>query len=131
MSNQVPTPPQRQQDGARAAANIGKLVAIKGEVIGSEDLTIDGQIEGRIELPAHSLLIGPNAKVQAEVIAKVVTIMGGLVGNITAEKVDIRKGAHVEGDIDSQKVVMAEGAQLSGRIDTLSKKSRQPMSVGV
>jgi cytoskeletal protein CcmA (bactofilin family) len=131
MSNQVPALPQRQQEGARAAS-IGKLVAIKGEVIGSEDLTIDGRIEGRIELPAHSLLIGPNAKVQAEVIAKVVTVMGGLVGKITAEKVDLRKGATVEGDIDSQKVVIADGALLSGRIDTLSKKAqRQPISVAV
>jgi cytoskeletal protein CcmA (bactofilin family) len=131
MSNQVPALPQRQQDGARAAS-IGKLVAIKGEVIGSEDLTIDGQVEGRIELPAHSLLIGPNAKVQAEVIAKVVTVMGGLIGKITAEKVDLRKGATVEGDIDSQKVVIADGALLSGRIDTLSKKAqRQPISVAV
>jgi cytoskeletal protein CcmA (bactofilin family) len=128
----LPTPAQRPQDGARAAS-IGKSVTIKGDLIGSEDLTVDGQVEGRIELRGHSLLIGPNAKVQATVIAKVVTVMGALVGNITAEKVDIRKGASVEGDIDSQRVVMADGAQLSGRIDTLSAKKgqRQPLSIAV
>lgn len=128
----LPTLSQRSQDGVRAA-NIGKSVAIKGDVMGSEDLTIDGQVEGRIELRGHSLLIGPNAKLQAEVIAKVVTVMGALIGNITAEKVDIRKGASVEGNIDSQKVVIADGAQLSGRIDTGSAKKgqRQPLSIAV
>ncbi len=115
-----------QESPRAAAASIGKSVTIKGDLIGSEDLTIDGQIEGRIELRGHSLLIGPNAKVQAAVTAKVVTVMGAVIGNITAEKVDIRKGASIEGDIDSQKVVMAEGAQLSGRIDTLSAKKGQP-----
>jgi cytoskeletal protein CcmA (bactofilin family) len=128
----LPATAQRPQDAPRAAT-IGKSVTIKGDLIGSEDLTIDGQVEGRIELKGHSLLIGPNAKVQATVMAKVVTVMGAVVGNITAEKVDIRKGASVEGDIDSQKVVMADGAQLSGRIDTSSAKKgqRQPLSVAV
>jgi cytoskeletal protein CcmA (bactofilin family) len=129
----LPAPGIRPQDGARAAS-IGKSVTIKGDLIGSEDLTIDGQIEGRIELKGHSLLIGPNAKVQAAVTAKVVTVMGTVIGNITAEKVDIRKGASIEGDIDSQKVAMAEGAQLSGRIDTLSAKKgqqRQSLSIAV
>ena len=126
----LPTPSQRPKDPVRAGS-IGKSVAIKGEIIGSEDLTIDGQVDGRIELRGHSLLIGPNANVQAEVIAKVVTVMGALVGNITAEKVDIRKGASVEGDIDSQKVVIADGAQLSGRIDTLSAKKGQPPALSL
>lgn len=130
----LPATALRPQESTRpATASIGKSVTIKGDLIGSEDLTIDGQIEGRIELRGHSLLIGPNARVQAAVTAKVVTVMGSLIGNITAEKVDIRKGASIEGDIDSQKVVMAEGAQLSGRIDTLSAKKgqRQPLSVAV
>ena len=128
----LPTPGQRPQENSRAAAaSIGKSVTIKGDLIGSEDLTIDGQIEGRIELRGHSLLIGPNAKVQAAVTAKVVTVMGALVGNITAEKVDIRKGASIEGDIDAQKVVMADGAQLSGRIDTLTAKKGQRQSLSI
>ena len=127
----LPATAQRPQDAPRAAP-IGKSVTIKGDLIGSEDLTIDGRVEGRIELKGHSLLIGPNAKVQATVIAKVVTVMGALVGTITAEKVDIRKGASVEGDIDSQKVAMADGAHLSGRIDTSAKKGqRQPLSIAV
>src|SRR5438105_3382412 len=98
-------------------ASIGKSVVIKGDVIGSEDLTIDGRVEGRIELRGHHLLIGPNANVQAQLIARTVTIMGAVTGNVTAsEKVDIRKAGSVVGDIDAPKVAMADGAQLCGRI---------------
>jgi cytoskeletal protein CcmA (bactofilin family) len=85
MWNQAPSPtkpavgaqpsPSHGPLDARAAG-IGKSVVIKGDVIGSEDLTIDGRVEGRIELRGHSLLIGPNANVQAQVVARSITIMG-------------------------------------------------------
>ena len=127
------SPPHRPIEGPRAAV-IGKSVVIRGELTGSEDLTIDGRIEGRIELPGHTLLIGPNAKVDAQVVARTITIMGAVTGHITAtDRVDIRKAGSVDGDIDAPRVSMADGAQLRGRIDTLSvtKDHRQPLSLTV
>ncbi len=129
-----PTSPLPPPLKATQAAGIGKSVVIKGDVIGSEDLTIDGRVEGRIELRDHSLLIGPNATVQAQVVARTITIMGTVTGNITAsDKVDIRNVGSVEGDIEAPKVAMADGAQLYGRIDTLSatKDHRQPLTIAV
>ena len=80
--------------------NIGKSVVIKGELSGSEDLTIEGHVEGKIELRENVLTIGPNGKIKAEVFAKSVVVLGEVVGNVTAsEKVDIRDNGSVDGDI--------------------------------
>jgi cytoskeletal protein CcmA (bactofilin family) len=98
--------------------NIGKSVIIKGELSGSEDLTIEGQVEGKIELNNNILTIGTNAKIKAQVFAKTVVVLGEVTGNITAsEKVDIRDNGSVDGDITSPKVAIAEGAHFRGAID--------------
>ena len=98
--------------------NIGKSVIIKGELSGSEDLTIEGQVEGKIELNNNVLTIGTNAKIKAQVFAKTVVVLGEVSGNITAsEKVDIRDNGSVDGDITSPKVAIAEGAHFRGAID--------------
>lgn len=103
--------------------NIGKSVVIKGELSGSEDLTIEGQVEGKIELRQNVLTIGPNAKIKAQVIAKSVVVQGEVTGNVAAsEKVDIRDSGSVDGDISSPKVAIAEGAHFRGSIDM----QRQP-----
>ena len=98
--------------------NIGKSVIIKGELSGSEDLTIEGQVDGKIELNNNTLTIGTNAKIKAQVFAKTVVVLGEVTGNITAsEKVDIRDNGSVDGDITSPKVAIAEGAHFRGAID--------------
>ncbi len=98
--------------------NIGKSVIIKGELSGSEDLTIEGQVEGKIELNNNVLTIGTNAKIKAQVFAKAVVVLGEVTGNINAsEKVDIRDNGSVDGDITSPKVAIAEGAHFRGAID--------------
>ncbi len=98
--------------------NIGKSVIIKGELSGSEDLTIEGQVEGKIELNNNILTIGTNAKIKAQVFAKTVVVLGEVTGNLTAsEKVDIRDNGSVDGDITSPKVAIAEGAHFRGAID--------------
>ena len=98
--------------------NIGKSVIIKGELSGSEDLTIEGQVEGKIELNNNVLTIGTNAKIKAQVFAKTIIVLGEVTGNITAsEKVDIRDNGSVDGDITSPKVAIAEGAHFRGAID--------------
>jgi cytoskeletal protein CcmA (bactofilin family) len=98
--------------------NIGKSVVIKGELSGSEDLTIEGQVDGKIELRQNALTIGPNGKIKAQIFAKAVIVQGEVTGNITAsEKVDIRDNGSVDGDIASPKVAIAEGAHFRGSID--------------
>ena len=102
----------------RDKVNIGKSVVIKGELSGSEDLTIEGHCEGRIELRDNVLTIGPNGKIRAEVFAKSVVVLGEVVGNVTAsEKVDIRDNGSVDGDIISPRVAIAEGAHFRGSVD--------------
>jgi cytoskeletal protein CcmA (bactofilin family) len=102
----------------RTTVNIGKSVVIKGELNGSEDLTIEGQVEGKIELRQNVLTIGPNGRIKAQVFAKSVIILGEVTGNVTAtEKVDIRDNGSVDGDIAAPRVAIAEGAHFRGSID--------------
>jgi cytoskeletal protein CcmA (bactofilin family) len=102
----------------KTTVNIGKSVVIKGELSGSEDLTIEGQVDGKIELRQNVLTIGPNGKIKAQVFAKSVIILGEVTGNVTAsEKVDIRDNGSVDGDIAAPRVAIAEGAHFRGSID--------------
>ena len=104
--------------GLEKSVNIGKSVIIKGELNGSEDLTIEGAVEGKIELRQNVLTIGPNGKIKAQVFAKSVVILGEVTGNVTAsEKVDIRDNGSVDGDIAAPRVAIAEGAHFRGSID--------------
>jgi len=113
----VASEPRTQQIG-RDNVNIGKSVIIKGELSGSEDLTIEGHVEGRIDLKDNVLTIGPNGKIKAEVFAKAVVVLGEVTGNVTAsEKVDIRDNGSVDGDIASPRVAIAEGAHFRGAVD--------------
>ena len=108
--------PQRGME--KTTVNIGKSVVIKGELSGSEDLTIEGQVDGKIELRQNVLTIGPNGKIKAQVFAKSVVILGEVTGNVTAtEKVDIRDNGSVDGDIAAPRVAIAEGAHFRGSID--------------
>ena len=120
--------PRRQQMMERDVVNIGKSVVIKGELNGSEDLTVEGHVEGKIELRDHVLTIGPNGKIRAQVFAKAVIVLGEVNGNVTAtEKVDIRDGGSVDGDIVSPRVAIAEGAHFRGSVD-MQRKGGQPQA---
>jgi cytoskeletal protein CcmA (bactofilin family) len=119
-----PAPPARpvaaesQRGLENKTVNIGKSVVIKGELNGSEDLTIEGQVEGKIELRQNVLTIGANGRIKAAVFAKSVIILGEVTGNVTAsEKVDIRDNGSVDGDIAAPRVAIAEGAHFRGSID--------------
>ena len=112
----VPQPESRRLE--RDVVNIGKSVVIKGELNGSEDLTIEGHVEGKIELKDHVLTIGSNGRIRASVFAKSVIVLGEVVGNVTGtEKVDIRDNGSVDGDIVSPRVAIAEGAHFRGSVD--------------
>lgn len=107
---------------ARDVVNIGKSVVIKGELNGSEDLTVEGRVEGMIDLREHVLTIGANGNIKAEVLAKSVIVLGTVTGNITAsDKVEIRDGGSVDGDIISPRVAISEGARFRGSVDMQKK----------
>lgn len=107
-------------DAPRTAefAHIGKSVVIKGELSGSEDLYIDGQVEGSIELTGNNLIIGPNGQVRANVNAKGVVVKGKLDGNIHAsDRAELHKSAIAVGDITAQRVAIEDGAYFKGRVE--------------
>jgi cytoskeletal protein CcmA (bactofilin family) len=99
--------------------NLGKSVIIKGELSGSEDLTLYGQMEGSVKLPDYTLTIGPHADIRAQISAKTVIIMGDVTGNVSAvEKVEIRSTGSVLGDVASPRLAIADGGCLRGKVAT-------------
>ena len=114
--------PETSHRMERDVVNIGKSVVIKGELTGSEDLTIEGTVEGTIQLRDHVLTIGSNGRIRAQVFAKSVVVLGEVSGNITAgERIEIRDNGSVDGDIVSPKVAIAEGAHFRGSVDMQRK----------
>lgn len=123
----APSASQSHAQFGRDMVNIGKSVVIKGELSGSEDLTIEGHVEGRIDLKDNVLTIGPNGKIKAEIFAKAVVVLGEVTGNVTAsEKVDIRDNGSVDGDIASPRVAIAEGAHFRGSVDMQRQGAAKP-----
>jgi cytoskeletal protein CcmA (bactofilin family) len=104
--------------GSADFAHIGKSVRIKGEVSGSEDIYIDGEVEGSIQLNGNSLTIGPNGSVRANISARNVIVGGTLDGNIQAgERTELRKSAVVNGDVQTQRIAIEEGAYFKGKLE--------------
>ncbi len=103
----------------RRANWIGESVIVKGDVVSSADLVIDGQVQGTIDLGDHELTIGESASVIADLSAKAVVISGKVKGDVVGMvRVELKKTASVEGDVTAPKFLMEEGAALSGKIDT-------------
>jgi cytoskeletal protein CcmA (bactofilin family) len=119
-----PEPPaaDRVTEERRRVAWVGKSVVFRGDLISLEDMTIDGRVEGMIEIREHHLTVGPEAHIEADVVAKTVTVFGQLTGTIVASgNVTIRETASVEGDITCPRVAIADRAVVRGRIDTGGK----------
>lgn len=107
-------------------ARIGKLVSVKGELSGREDLFVDGEVEGSVELSGHGLTVGPNGRIRANIQAQTVVVFGRVEGNVKgSERVELRKSAVVTGDILTQRIVIEDGAFLKGGIDIQSLNQRQ------
>jgi cytoskeletal protein CcmA (bactofilin family) len=99
-------------------ATIGKSVVVKGELSGSEDLYVDGEVEGSIALRGQSLSIGPNGRVRANIEARNVIVHGQVDGNVRAsDRVDLRKSASLTGDISTARISIEDGAYFKGTID--------------
>lgn len=108
-----------------APASIGKSVQIRGEVKGSEDLLVDGVVEGTITLTESRLTIGPHARVQANVSARDVVVIGNLNGDIQATgRVELRAGANLKGDIHAARLSIEENAMFSGKVDLVQSAAQ-------
>jgi cytoskeletal protein CcmA (bactofilin family) len=108
----------------RVVAWVGKSVVFKGDLTSSEDMTIDGRIEGTVELRDHGLTVGPNAAIRADIVARTVIVRGAVTGTIIAgDKVVVSETGSVEGDVISPRLALADGAVLRGRVDTLGRDS--------
>jgi cytoskeletal protein CcmA (bactofilin family) len=106
-------------------AQIGKSVVIKGELSGSEDLYLDGRVEGSITLKNNSLTIGPNGQVKASVDAKGIVVHGRLEGNVMAsDRAEFRKSAVFNGDVTTQRISIEEGAFLKGKVDIQGRSEK-------
>ena len=123
------TPPPASHTRSERHAPIGPSVVIKGELHGNEDLTIEGVVEGTIELREHVLTIGPHGRIKAQVVAKSVVVLGQVTGDVTAlEKVDIREKGSVDGDLAAPRLAIAAGAHFCGRVDMQKTAVAQPAS---
>jgi cytoskeletal protein CcmA (bactofilin family) len=109
------------------SAVLGKSVIVKGQIFSREDLTIDGEIEGTVELQEHRLTVGPNGKVMATVKAREICVIGTVHGNVEAsDKIDIRKDAKLVGDIRTARIVIEDGAYFKGNIDIIRQAGAAP-----
>jgi len=105
------------QSERRKVAWIGPGVRIEGKLMSSEDLVIDGRVDGSIEVSDHHLSIGPEGTVTADLVARRITISGSVAGNIkAAERVDLHATGSVTGDISAPRFIMAEGAAVAGKV---------------
>ena len=124
VPNRVPEPFEAPRTGA---AVLGKSVVIKGQILSREDLTIDGEVEGTVEMQEHRLTIGINGKVRASVKAREVIVLGTLHGNVeTSERLDIRKEAKLVGDIKTARIVIEDGAYFKGNVDIVRAEVPRP-----
>jgi cytoskeletal protein CcmA (bactofilin family) len=106
-------------DERRTAAWIGKALKIEGRIVSQEHLTIDGEVDGTIEVGDHSLMIGAGAAVKADLNARTITVSGTVTGNLTAsERVVLQPSASVDGDITTPRLSMADGAVVKGKVDS-------------
>jgi cytoskeletal protein CcmA (bactofilin family) len=105
-------------------ANIGKSITIKGDLSGNEDLQIDGNVEGRIDLPNNQLTIGAEGRVKAEVHAKAVIVVGHVTGNVSAvDRIQVEATGIVDGDVKAPRLVIQEGAMLNGSVEMSGGKA--------
>ena len=112
-------------------ARIGKTVVIRGELKGSEDLVVDGQLEGTINLSEGRLTIGPTANVAADLNAREVLVLGKLHGNIVASgRVELRAGSVVEGDVKALRLAVEDNAVFRGKVDLTGGAKASPDNSG-
>jgi cytoskeletal protein CcmA (bactofilin family) len=119
--------PQPAVDGGNANAVLGKSVTIKGQIVGREDLIIDGEVEGDIDMSNHRLTVGPAASVRAGIKARELVVYGAVNGKVeTTEKTDIRTQGSIVGDVKTARIAIQDGAYLKGAVDITGVAAARP-----
>ncbi len=109
---------QRTEQPATPTAVIGPKIRFKGELVGEEDLLVQGKVEGTIDLKGHNLTVGEQGILQANVSAKTITVEGRVEGDLHGEeRIAIRASSHVQGNIKAERVILEDGAKFRGSID--------------
>lgn len=126
----TPTPPApraAEPEMPRGVASIGKSVLIKGQIFSREDLFLDGEIEGTVEVPENRLTIGPHGKLQASIKAREVVVLGAVQGNVEAsERIDLHKESKLVGDVKTGSIRIEDGAYFQGSIDMVKPEAAKP-----
>lgn len=111
--------PILQMPDPRGSAVIGKSVTIKGQIISEEDLTIDGEVDGSVDVQEHRLTVDPSGRLRADVRAREIVVVGSIEGNVEAtERIDIKKHASIIGDLKAARIAIEDGAHMKGTIET-------------
>jgi cytoskeletal protein CcmA (bactofilin family) len=119
-------------DTPQLGTNIGRTVTIKGDIRSEEDLLIDGQVEGTLDLGQHRLVVGPNAQIHARITAREVEVQGVMHGNVeVVERIILRKTSKVVGDLKMAGVVIEDGANFKGSIDIAQPQGAAPPAPAV
>ena len=126
MWNKQQTPGETPSTStSRSSARLGAGLQIKGEITGSEDLQIDGIVEGPISLDGHQLTVGSAAQLNSEIHAGEVVVYGKLVGNVHSRgRVEITKDGSITGDLDCARISIEDGAHFKGRIEIDPTRSK-------
>jgi cytoskeletal protein CcmA (bactofilin family) len=110
-------------------ACLGKTVRIEGKIYSAQDLQVDGEVEGTIELPDHKLTVGAHGRIRAEIKVREILVLGSAQGSVQAqEKVEIRSGAKFVGDIKTTRMILEDGAYLKGSIDIVRTEASKPVA---
>jgi cytoskeletal protein CcmA (bactofilin family) len=120
MSQEIKTP---SLGSFERAARLGATVIFQGEFSAKEDIVIQGQVKGKINLAECDLLVAEQGKVEAEVLVRNITVRGEVSGNITASgKITIEKTGRMKGDLAAGVISIEDGAQFRGSVKILGKK---------
>ncbi len=99
-------------------ANIGESLRFEGTLSGLEDIVVDGEVKGTIRLPEYSLTVGPNGRINADIEARNVTVLGHVTGNIVClERMRLCDTGSIDGDVRAPRILIEDGAVVRGRID--------------
>jgi cytoskeletal protein CcmA (bactofilin family) len=114
----VPSEPTQPIARARELATIGPSISIRGELLGEEDLIVQGRVEGVIDLRQNNVTIGKDGRIKADIKARVIKVDGHVEGNLRSEEqVIIRRSGNVTGDIVTPRVTLEDGCRFRGAID--------------
>jgi cytoskeletal protein CcmA (bactofilin family) len=117
-----PSAPRSQPPLAKERALIGPSIEIKGSLSGDEDLFVEGRVEGKIELAQHSVTIGTNGRIKADIQGRIIIVMGEVEGNLDgSEQIILRQSSKVRGDLVAPRVSLEDGSDFKGSIDMTSK----------